>query len=61
MIMFWYRKPMMHGRIGFQDDVTANLMNAAVPEVLAKRIHELVAAKVAWEFHATAKTSSRTR
>jgi len=60
-IVLRHRESMMDGSICLQDNVTANLMHAAIAEVFAQYLDQLGAAEIAWEFHATANTSSRTR
>jgi hypothetical protein len=52
---------MMSGTVGFQNDVATNLMNTLVAILSTKQISEINPAKVAWNFHAQARTSSRTR
>ncbi len=44
-----------------QNDVTANLMDSPVSPALAEVHDKVFFAQIAWQFHATASTSSRTR
>ena len=46
---------------GLQNDVAADLMDALVLPALFKVACERFAVKIAWQLHATARTSSRTR
>lgn len=49
------------GSFGPQHDVIADLLDPGVLPMAADVIGESVSADVAWEFHATASTSSRRR
>jgi hypothetical protein len=47
--------------LGLENDVAAYLMDFLVFPVLAEVLDQIFSAQIAWEFHATATTSSRIR
>ena len=47
--------------LGLKDDVSADLVDSLVVPKLAEVLDQGLAAQIAWEFHAIASTSSRTR
>lgn len=47
--------------LSLQNNVTADLVNSLVSPALAEVLDQLFSAQIAWQFHATASTSSRTR
>ena len=51
----------MLGRIGFDDDMTADLVNFSVAPTSTQCLYELAAAKVSRQFHPVASISSRTK
>ena len=54
--------PLSHPRSArLQNDVAADLIDAAVAKLFAEQLDQLRAAEVAGEFHAMASNSSRTR
>ena len=60
-MMIWNAQPLMLGRIRFNDDMAADLVNLPVAPTATKRLYELAAAKISRQFHPVASTSSRTR
>jgi hypothetical protein len=46
---------------GFQNDMTAYLVNLDVSPLPTENLDQSFPTKIPWESHATAKTSSRTR
>jgi hypothetical protein len=46
---------------GLKDDVTAYLVDFQVFPTLAEVLNQVFSTQIAWEFHATARTSSRIR
>ena len=47
--------------LGLQNNVTTNLMDSPVSPAFAEVSDQFFSAQIAWQFHATASTSSRTR
>ena len=47
--------------LSLQDDVAADLMDFHVTPAFREMLDQLFFAQIAWEFHATANTSSRIR
>ena len=60
-IVLGNRDAVGRGMRGLKDDVTADLMDFLVFPTLAELLDQLFSAQFAWEFHATASTSSRIR
>jgi len=54
------RNPVGSRLLSLQNDVTSDLMNSLVSPTLAEVLYQSFTAQVAWQFHATASTSSRT-
>lgn len=53
--------PVVRRIFGLQNNVAADLMNLGVLPMLREVFDQVLAAQVAWQPHATARTSSRTR
>jgi hypothetical protein len=60
-VMIRNAQPLMLGRISFNDDMAADLVNLSVAPTATRRMYELPAAKISRQFHPVASTSSRTR
>jgi hypothetical protein len=60
-IMIGHREPLMRRRVGLQNDVAAFLVHDAVTPIAAEGFDQLRTTQVARDFHAPARTSSRTR
>lgn len=61
LAMSRYGNALVRGNLGFEDDVTAFLMDHAVALVAAEGFHQFLATQVARNLHGCARTSSRTR
>ena len=59
--MCWNCDPVGRGMLGLKDNMTAHLMDFHVFPTLAEVPDQFFSAQIAWEFHATASTSSRIR
>ena len=57
----WNAQPLMLGRIRFNDDMAADLVNFSVAPTSTQCLYEVAAAKISRQFHPVASTSSRTR
>jgi hypothetical protein len=60
-MVVWYRDPMVRRSVGFQNDMTTDLMNFCVLPLLTEEGDLPLAGDVARNLHATSRTSSRTR
>jgi hypothetical protein len=60
-LVLWDSDAVGRRMLGLKNDVTANLMDFQIFPALADVFDQVCSAQIAWEFHATASTSSRIR
>jgi len=60
-MMGWNRNSLVARSFGLEDDVAARLVDHLIAPKSTKDVGEVLARKITGDFHATDRTSSRTR